>query len=115
LKPSVPTIAIRPRGIQSCGVARTYRRPARTAPARWGSTSAGRNASVSIPANATIMTAKVAALSAKHGSTPTVAIRIPASAGPTMRAVWISTLLRLTAFTTRPAPTISTTNACRVG
>ena len=46
-------------------------------------------------------------MSAKQGTTPTVAISIPASAGPTIRAAWTMTLLRLTALTTRSAPTIS--------
>ena len=46
---------------------------------------------------------------------PTVAIRIPAPAGPKMRAEWMRTLLRPTAFTTRSEPTISITKLCRVG
>jgi hypothetical protein len=50
-------------------------------------------------------------LSAKQGSGPTVAIITPAIAGPTTRAEWTRTLLRLTAFTTRSPPTISITNA----
>ena len=44
-----------------------------------------------------------------------MAIRTPASAGPTMRADWTMTLLRLTALTTRSGPTISITKLCRVG
>ncbi len=61
------------------------------------------------------MKAKLAALMAKHGSTPTVAIRTPANAGPITRALWTRTLFRLTALTTRSLPTISITNAWRVG
>ena len=61
------------------------------------------------------MKAKLAALSAKQGSTPTVAIRTPAKAGPITRALWTRTLFRLTAFTTRSEPTISMTKAWRVG
>ena len=62
-----------------------------------------------------IITPKLAAFNAKQGSTPTVAIRTPASAGPTIRAEWTRTLLRLTALTTRSPPTISITKAWRVG
>ena len=68
-----------------------------------------------MPRRAKIITAKVAALIAKQGVTPTVAIRMPASAGPAIRATWMRTLLRLTALTTRSPPTISIANACRVG
>ena len=69
----------------------------------------------SIPQRAKIIAAKVSALSAKQGTTPRVAIRIPASAGPTIRAAWTITLLRLTALTTRSGPTISITKLWRVG
>ncbi len=65
--------------------------------------------------SATSIAAKVAAFTRKHGSTPTVAIRMPATAGPAMRAMCTSALLRLTAFTTRSAPTISITKLWRVG
>ena len=44
-----------------------------------------------------------------------MAISSPAPAGPRIRAAWIRTLFRPTAFTTRSEPTISITNACRVG
>jgi hypothetical protein len=54
-------------------------------------------------------------LRAKQGPTPTVAIRIPATAGPTRRAEWTRTLLRLTALTTRSGPTISIAKLCLVG
>jgi hypothetical protein len=62
-----------------------------------------------------IMATKERALRAKHGCTPTVAINTPASAGPAIRAEWTRTLFRLTALTTRSAPTISKTKLCRVG
>ena len=68
-----------------------------------------------MPRRATIIAANVNALIRKHGATPTVAIRIPALAGPRIRAEWIRTLLRPTALTTRSAPTISITKLCRVG
>jgi hypothetical protein len=61
------------------------------------------------------MKAKLAALSAKQGSTPIVAIRIPAKAGPITRAPCTRTLFRLTALTTLSPPTISITKAWRVG
>ncbi len=70
---------------------------------------------MSIPQRAKIIAPKVSALSAKQGTTPTVAIRIPASAGPTIRAICTITLLRLTALTTRSEPTISITKLWRVG
>jgi hypothetical protein len=57
----------------------------------------------------------VSALRAKQGPTPTVAISTPAIPGPTIRAAWTMTLLRLTALTTRSGPTISITKLCRVG
>ena len=46
---------------------------------------------------------------------PNVAIRIPAMAGPIIRALCTITLFRLTAFTTRSGPTISITKLWRVG
>ena len=52
-----------------------------------------------------------AAFAKKHGPIPMVAIRMPAVAGPTMRAAFVNTLFRLTAFATSFAPTISMTNA----
>ncbi len=55
------------------------------------------------------------ALTRKHTDTPTVAIRMPATAGPTARAAFTSTELRLTALRRSSGPTISSTNAWRVG
>ncbi len=55
------------------------------------------------------------ALIAKQGPTPMVAIARPAAAGPRIRAEWMRTLLRLTAFTTRSGPTISIAKLWRVG
>ncbi len=52
---------------------------------------------------------------AKHSPVPTVAIRTPATAGPIARAVFTSTLLRLTAFLSSSGPTISCTKAWRTG
>ena len=54
-------------------------------------------------------------MSRKHGATPIVAIRMPAPAGPRIRAQCTSTLLSPTALTTRSAPTISITKLCLVG
>ena len=62
-----------------------------------------------------IIAANVSEFSRKQVAIPTVAIRIPASPGPKMRAAWISALLRPTAFTTRSEPTISVTKLWRVG
>jgi len=47
--------------------------------------------------------------SRKHGAIPTVAITMPARAGPMMRADCTIRLLRLTALTTRSRPTSSIT------
>ncbi len=47
--------------------------------------------------------------------TPTVAIRMPATAGPTARAAFTSTELSVTALRTCSGPTSSITNAWRVG
>jgi len=69
----------------------------------------------SIRQSAKIIAEKVSALRAKQGSTPTPTIRRPARVGPTSRAEWISTLLRLTALTTRSGPTISIAKLCLVG
>ena len=57
--------------------------------------------------SATIIAPKDSALIRKQGATPRVAITTPAAAGPRIRAEWIRTLFRLTAFTTRADPTIS--------
>ena len=51
----------------------------------------------------------------KHGPTPSSAINVPAAAGPRMREQWTTTEFSATALTTRPGPTISTTNAWRAG
>ena len=69
----------------------------------------------SIRQSARIIAAKVSELRAKQGPTPAIAMTRAASAGPTRRAEWISTLLRLTALTTRSGPTISIAKLCRVG
>ena len=65
--------------------------------------------------SATSIAAKLSAFRPKQGATPQRAMITPAIAGPTIRAEWTSTELRLTALTTRSGPTISITNACRAG
>ncbi len=62
-----------------------------------------------------ITAAKLAALSVKHQPSPTVAIITPATAGPTVRATFTSTELRLTALRRCSAPTSSIMNDCRAG
>ncbi len=59
--------------------------------------------------------AKLTALITKHQPSPTVAIMMPATAGPTARAALIRVELRLTAFRRSSGPTISITKACREG
>ena len=68
-----------------------------------------------MPRRATNIAPKLSALTRKHGATPSVRIRTPATAGPKIRAAWIRTLLRPTALTTRSAPTISIAKLWRVG
>ena len=67
-----------------------------------------------MPASAAIITAKLA-VQREARLDAYCRDQQPGERGPAIRAAWISTLLRLTAFTTRSAPTISITNACRVG
>ena len=55
------------------------------------------------------------ALSAKQTPVPTATITTPASAGPTMRAIWKITLFRPIAFGTSAGSTSSGTNDWRVG
>ncbi len=58
---------------------------------------------------------KVAALTRKQTPTPTDAIITPARAGPTARAAFSITLLRLTAFCSSSSPTSSEANDCWAG
>ena len=63
----------------------------------------------------TITPANDTALITKHQPMPTVAMRMPAIDGPTMRAEVNTALLRLTAFVTSPCSTSSGTNERRAG
>ena len=54
-------------------------------------------------------------MTAKHGVVPTVTISTPASAGPTTRALFITTPLRLTALDRSSGATREPTNAWRAG
>ena len=58
---------------------------------------------------------KLAALTRKQTPSPTVAMRIPATAGPIARATLTSTELRLTALRRCSAPTSSIMNDWRAG
>ncbi len=58
---------------------------------------------------------KLAALQRKQTPVPTVAIRMPATAGPIARATLTSTELRLTALRRCSGPTISSMNDWRAG
>ena len=58
---------------------------------------------------------KLTALSMKHQPSPTVAIRMPATAGPTARAALTRVELRLTALRRSFEPTISSTKDWREG
>ena len=62
-------------------------------------------------ASATNTARKEAALSRKQSPTPTVTIKMPATAGPIARAAFVITLLSVTALDSSSAPTISGTNA----
>ena len=57
----------------------------------------------------------VAALTRKSGSSPIVAMVMPATAGPMMRVRLNTALFRATALATSDLPTISTTNDWRMG
>ena len=58
---------------------------------------------------------KLTPLRKKQAVTPTRPIRMPPSAGPTIRAALKTAEFRPTAFVTSSTPTISMTNAWRVG
>ena len=62
-----------------------------------------------------ITAAKLAPFTRKQTPVPTVAIRIPATAGPIVRATFTRTELRLTAFLRFSGPIISSMNDCRAG
>src|SRR5438445_176652 len=55
------------------------------------------------------------ALNRNRGESPMTWINSPATAGPTRRAALNTALFRPTAFASSSVPTISITNACRVG
>ena len=76
----------------------------------WANSSSGR-----ISASATITATYDNALSRNVEARPTVAIRTPATAGPTTRPVLNMALFSPTALGTSSGPTSSTTNDCRVG
>ena len=115
LNDSVPTAAISASGIASSGVRRTYASASRSAPGLRGTGAVAWRSCGSIRRRANSIARKVSALMRKQGATPQVAITTPAIAGPAMRAVCTSTLLRPTALTTRSEPTISITKLWRVG
>jgi hypothetical protein len=54
-------------------------------------------------------------LTAKHGVVPIVTISAPARAGPTTRALFMTTPLRLTALDRSSGSTRELTKACRAG
>ncbi len=75
----------------------------------------GCSCEVSIVVNEKTTPTKLAALIKKQTPSPTVASKIPATAGPTERATLTITELRLTALRTCSGPTISDMNDCRAG
>ena len=79
-------------------VRRAYLRPSRTWPGARGTTTAGRSLSLSTMASVTKTGRKLTALMVKHQATPTVAIRMPAMAGPSVRAIVLAEEFRLTAL-----------------
>src|SRR5438105_3620030 len=79
----------------------TSRSAPRTWPPARAARGAGSRASRSMPPTAISIAPKDAALRAKHGPSPARAMTPPASAGPTMRPVWMTTLFSETALTTR--------------
>ncbi len=110
-----PATAIITRGTPSCGVARMYLRPSRSWPRARGVGVVGEScARFRVLSEATTAT-KLPALTRKQTPSPTLAIRIPATAGPTVRATLTSTEFRLTAFRRCSGPTSSIMNDCRAG
>ena len=65
--------------------------------------------------SAAIETPNASPLSRKPMKRPTRAMRMPATAGPTMRAALKDTEFKPTALATRPRPTSSMMKDCRVG
>jgi len=84
-------------------------------PGRCAAARTGWSFEVFIVASATRIAMKDAALMRKQPPTPAVTIKTPATAGPIARAALTMTLLSETAFPIESGPTISGTNACRVG
>ena len=117
LKESVPTSAIIASGIHSAGVRAhvAQREPHARRGCALGGAARSAAAARSIARSAMSIATNDSALSAKHGPTPSSAITVPASAGPTMRAVWTTTEFSATALTTRSCPTSSITNDWRAG
>ncbi len=75
----------------------------------------GDSAVASIVVSENTTATKLAALARKHTPSPTVAIRIPATAGPIERATLTSTEFKLTALRRCSLPTSSIMNDCRAG
>ena len=115
LNESVPISAIAASGIRSSGVWRTWRSAARSWPGSRPARLPRCSSSGLINRRAISIAPKDRALSRKHSAIPIVAITAPANAGPMIRADWMITLLRLTAFTTRSRPTSSITKLWRAG
>ena len=98
LKASSPTSAIMTSGSHSCWRLAAYRGPAWTPLAARRPRTPGRSIT-----SAAITATYDTALTAKHGVVPIVTISTRARAGPTTRALFITTPLRLTALDKSPA------------
>ena len=118
---NVETSPTRTTASSTTGVAWTYRRPSarlsatpRTLVGR-ASRAVGRRSASRIMSSPTITATKLMPLRKKQAVTPRTPIRIPPMAGPTIRAALNIAEFRPIAFVTSSRPTISTTNAWRVG
>ena len=108
-------MAIITSGIQSSGTPRAYRSPARTWPFARSATGPGRSCCVRISFRPSRTARYERPSIVKHHPYPATWMSRPASAGPTIRALVISAVLRLTALWMWSSGTISTTNARRAG
>ncbi len=80
-----------------------------------GARSGGWNGATRIASSATMTAAKLTPLMRKHHPSPIVATRMPATAGPVIRAPLKSEELSPMALIRSSRPTISTRNDCRAG
>jgi hypothetical protein len=112
---NAPATATSSSGVRRSGVDSTYRSPARICRLAATSTSVWMSSSRRISCKPSQVAPKLAALSRKHGPTPTVEMTNPATPGPTTLAPLTSTELSAIALPIRSRPTRLFMKACRLG